>query len=176
MTARTLLVLTILIATLDDSPAPGQTSTAKLAVAGGAFPKEIDDRGFHLVIYQPQVDSWKKDRLEARAAVTASRSGATEEAFGIVTLTARTDVDKEARTVWFEDLKVTSASFPGVKPEQGDLEQAVRDSLPSWPKTIGPTDYSPTWRWATRRLQSILARSKPTLLASFLAGRPQFWF
>src|SRR5580658_5070812 len=122
MKVRTLLALLMLIAAVSNSPAPGQTSTTKLPTAVGAFPKEIDDRGFHLVIYQPQVDSWKKDRLEARAAVTASRSGSTEEAFGIVTLTARTDVDKETRTVWFEDLKVTSASFPGVKPEQGDLE------------------------------------------------------
>jgi hypothetical protein len=45
--------------------------------------------------------------------VTAVRSGATQEAFGIVALSARTDVDKESRTIWLEDLKVTSASFPG---------------------------------------------------------------
>jgi hypothetical protein len=68
-------------------------------VTSGAFPREIDERGCHLVIFQPQVDSWKKDRLEARAAVTASRSSSTQDAFGIVAVTARTDVDKETRTV-----------------------------------------------------------------------------
>jgi hypothetical protein len=65
-----------------------------------------------------------------------SRGGSSQETFGIVTLTARTNVDKETRMVWLEDLKVTSASFPGAKPERGDLEKAVRDSLPIWPGTI----------------------------------------
>jgi hypothetical protein len=104
------------------------------------WPMQLDDHGFHLVIYQPQVDSWKKDRLEGRAAVTATKAGsapgASTEAFGIVTLSARTDVDKMSRMVGLEDIKVTSASFPGAKPEQGDLEKAVRDSLPNWPKVI----------------------------------------
>jgi hypothetical protein len=100
------------------------------------WPMELDDHGFHLVIYQPQVDSWKQSRLEGRAAVTATKTGSPQEAFGIVTLSARTDVDKETRLVALEDIKVTSASFPGAKPEQGDLEKAVRDSLPNWPKTV----------------------------------------
>src|SRR5271169_2263671 len=90
MTVRTLLISLILIASVDNPLASGQTSTTLAPSAVGAFPKEIDDRGFHLVVYQPQVDSWKKDRIEARAAVTASRSGSNQEAFGIVTLTART--------------------------------------------------------------------------------------
>jgi hypothetical protein len=106
------------------------------AATGGDWPQAVDYNGFHLTIYQPQVDSWKKDRLEARAAVTASRGGSSQEAFGIVELTARTDVDKETRLVWLEDLKISSATFPGAKPEQGDLERAVRESLAAWPKTI----------------------------------------
>ncbi len=110
---------------------PGQT-----APAAGNWPMQLDDHGFHIVVYQPQVDSWKKDRLEGRAAVTATKAGSSQEAFGIITLSARTDVDKETRMVALADLKVTSASFPGAKPEQGDLEKAVRDSLPNWPKVI----------------------------------------
>jgi hypothetical protein len=98
------------------------------------WPRVVDANGFHLVIYQPQVDSWKNNRLEARAAVTATRPGATQESFGIVTLNARTDVDKMVRTVWFEDVKISSVSFPGAKQEQGELERAVRDSLPGWPR------------------------------------------
>src|SRR5277367_5330904 len=52
------------------------------------WPRVVDANGFHLVIYQPQVDSWKNNRLEARAAVTASRPGSTQENFGIVALNA----------------------------------------------------------------------------------------
>ena len=100
------------------------------------WPREVDSQGLHLVIYQPQVDSWKKDQLQARAAVTATRPPSTTEAFGIVTLTARTEVDKELRLVMLHDVKVTSANFPGAKPAEGNLEQAVRDSVATWSRTI----------------------------------------
>lgn len=60
----------------------------------------------------------------------------TTEAFGIVTLTARTDVEKEQRLVVLHDVKVTSATFPGAKPAEGNLEQAVRDSVATWSRTI----------------------------------------
>jgi hypothetical protein len=109
---------------------------AQTAPTGDTWPMELDDHGFHLVIYQPQVDSWKQNHLEGRAAVTATKTGSNQEAFGIVMLSARTDVDKETRMVALDDIKVTSASFPGAKPEQGDLEKAVRDSLPNWPKVV----------------------------------------
>ena len=101
------------------------------APAAEAWPKAVDDQGFHVVIYQPQVDSWKKNQLQARAAVTATRPPSTTEAFGIVTLTARTEVNKETRSVSLEDMKITNASFPGAKPEQGDLEKVVREAFKS---------------------------------------------
>jgi hypothetical protein len=125
-TLSTAVVLITLAAIL-----PGQT-----APSAETWPMQLDDHGFHIVVYQPQVDSWKKDRLEGRAAVTATKAGSSQEAFGIVTLSARTDVDKETRMVALQDVKVTSATFPGAKPEQGDLERAVRDSLPNWPKVV----------------------------------------
>lgn len=100
------------------------------------WPRVVDDRGFHLVIYQPQVDSWKMNRLEAHAAVTASSEGSSSESFGIVKLSARTGVDKETRTVSIEDLKINSVSFPGAKTDQGELEKALRATLPDWPTTV----------------------------------------
>ena len=104
-----------------------QVSSGQNTTSAPTWPREVDDNGFHIVIYQPQIDKWKDNRLEARAAVTASRPDSSQETFGIVTLSARTDVDKETRMVWLEDLKVTSASFPGAKPEQGDLADAIRN-------------------------------------------------
>src|SRR5271163_4990833 len=121
-THRTRLTVAVLI-----QLAAAPFLSAQTAPPGETWPMELDDHGFHLVIYQPQVDSWKQNRLDGRAAVTATKTGSTQEAFGIVTLSARTDVDKETRLVALADLKVTSASFPGAKPEQGDLQKAVRD-------------------------------------------------
>ena len=100
------------------------------------WPREVDARGFHLVIYQPQVDQWKKDHLQGRAAVTVTREGSSAPQYGIVSLTARTDVDKESRMVRLEDVKVTSVTFPAAKSEESELERAIRDTLPQWPRTV----------------------------------------
>src|ERR1700761_8828200 len=111
MTIRTCLFCLTLIVSAGRTTVLGQTPSGQAPDAGAAFPRAIDDRGFHIVVYQPQIDSWKKDRLEARSALTFSAEGAKNEMFGIVTLTARTDVDKETRRVWLEDLKISSVSF-----------------------------------------------------------------
>jgi hypothetical protein len=50
-------------------------------------------------IYQPQIDSWKGDRLAVRAAAAVRDSGAAGPAFGVIWLSARTDVDKTTRLV-----------------------------------------------------------------------------
>jgi hypothetical protein len=135
MNTRACFVPLILIAAASVQ-LPAQTPASRPPDAAGVFPREIDDRGFHIVVYQPQIDSWKKNHLEGRAALTFAAAGATNEMFGIVTLTARTDVDKETRTVWLEDLRISKVSFPGAESRQHDLEQAVRDSLVGWPRAI----------------------------------------
>jgi len=100
----------------------------------GDWPKEVNSDGAHLVIYQPQVDSWKKDRLEARAAVTVTPAGSSTQVYGIATLSARTEVDRDNRMVTIQDLKVTKGTFPGAN--QDEMTKAVRDSLPNWPHMV----------------------------------------
>ena len=136
MKLRTYLTPLILIAPALYSQVASQTPASRSADTARAFPREINNRGFHIVVYQPQIDSWKMNRLEARAALTVSGGDTKQEMFGIVTLTARTEVDKETRTVWLEDPRISKASFPGAESQQHGLERAVRDSLPDWPKTI----------------------------------------
>ena len=62
--------------------------------ADSGWPRELDAGGFHIVVYQPQVDQLKKNHLEARAAITVTRSGESRAQYGIVSLTARIDVDQ----------------------------------------------------------------------------------
>jgi len=104
--------------------------------ADPGWPQETNAGGFDFVIYQPQVDQWKTNHLEALAAVTVTQSPNSTPLYGIVSLTARTDVDKESRIVTLEDLKVPSVSFPAAKSQEHELERAIRDRLPQWPRTI----------------------------------------
>jgi len=107
-----------------------------LAGTEPGWPREMDAGGFHFMIYQPQVDQWKKNHLEARAAVTVTRPGNSTPLYGIVSLTARTEVDKESRMVTLEDLKVSSVSFPSAKSQESEIERAIRDGLPEWPRSV----------------------------------------
>jgi len=110
---------------------------AQAPVSGdGNWPREIDTGGMHAVIYQPQVDSWKDNRIEARSAIIVTRSGDPTQIFGIVSMTARTEVDRETRLVSFEDIAIKDAKFPSSPALQSSLLAAVRDSVSSWPKTI----------------------------------------
>jgi len=100
------------------------------------WPKEIDTDELHLVLYQPQVDSWKGNRIEARSAVIVTLKGESTQIFGTVTISARTEVDQEARLVDLEDIAVKEANFPSAPSLQGKLRKAVRESVPGWPHTV----------------------------------------
>ena len=100
------------------------------------WPKEIDTDDLHLVLYQPQVDSWKGNRIEARSAVIVTLKGHPTQIFGTVSISARTEVDKETRLVSLEDINVKEANFPSASSLQGNLRKAVRESVSSWPHTV----------------------------------------
>ena len=100
------------------------------------WPREFVSGGGHFVIYQPQVDRWRDNHLEARSAVLVTQAGQTRPAYGIVSLSARTEVDKEARTVTLEDLKVVSATFPAASSRQAYLADLIRKNIADWPRMI----------------------------------------
>ena len=106
------------------------------SAADDTWPREFDHGGAHFVVYQPQVETWNNNRLAARAAVAATRSGQTAPIYGIVSLSARTSVDKETRTVLLDDTNLTAATFPAAVSRQSELADAVRQSMPDWPRTI----------------------------------------
>ena len=54
--------------------------------ADGNWPREIDSNGIHLAIYQPQVDSWKDNKIEARSAVIVTRAENPTQIFGTVSI------------------------------------------------------------------------------------------
>ena len=106
------------------------------AVGDGNWPRVIDNGNVHLVIYQPQVDNWKDNRIEARSAVIVTRREDPTQIFGIVSISARTEVDRETRLVSMEDITIKDANFPSARSLQSTLLNAVRDSLPNWPRTV----------------------------------------
>src|SRR6185437_9727566 len=110
---------------------------AQAPIAGdGNWPREIDAGNVHLVIYQPQVDSWKDNRIEARSAVIVTRQEDPTQIFGIVSINARTEVDRETRLVSFEDITIKDVDFPSAPALRSTLLEAARSNVPNWPRTV----------------------------------------
>jgi hypothetical protein len=96
---------------LGQSPPPAVGAAAAAADSGfeGAWPREMSVNGAAVLIYQPQIDKWDGNQFEARAAVAVRPPGAPQPSFGVIWLTARTDVDKERGLVTLHDIMCSRA-------------------------------------------------------------------
>lgn len=82
------------------------------------WPRDLSLANAAVLVYQPQINTWNGNQIDFRVALAIKPVGAQEETFGVVFATARTQVDKVARTVVFENLKITSSNFPTL-PDRG---------------------------------------------------------
>ena len=76
------------------------------------WPREKTQNGARIVYYQPQIDSWKDYRtLDARMAIQVTPAGG-KTTPGVVSIQARTDANKETRTVVISNIKLTRHAIP----------------------------------------------------------------
>lgn len=135
--------------------------------AGGAprlpadpWPREVTLPDATLLIYQPQVSSWQGNTLALRAAVAVRPTGGkqeTQETFGVVWATARTQVDRVSRIVALHDFTVTKSDFPTLPDRGAAYLSALQTHFAASQRTI-----------ALDRLEASLAASgaaKPTEIA-----------
>ena len=109
---------------------------AGTAAPADPWPRTIALSNAAVVIYQPQVESWDGNQIQVRAAVSIKPAGAPAPSFGAVFATARTEVDRVARTVVFNDLAITKSNFPTL-PDQGAAYAAeLKSKLGAATRTI----------------------------------------
>jgi len=102
-----------------------------------AWPREVKaPDGTVITVYQPQLERWADNRLSARAAVSVKPQGAAEPHYGVIELSARTQVDKSADLVTLSSVSIAKGSFPGQS--QADADKylaALRGALRTndWP-------------------------------------------
>ena len=73
-----------------------------------------------------EIQSWKDNQIEERAAVGVENAGAAAPVYGVIWFRARTEVDKSSRLVTLEELKVTRADFPSVPDQASSLEATIQ--------------------------------------------------
>ena len=95
------------------APAPaGSDATAAPQLPADPWPRVVDLTNGQVLVYQPQVNKWEGNQIDFRAALAIKVTGAKDETFGVIFATARTQVDKVARTVVFENMKISKIDFP----------------------------------------------------------------
>jgi hypothetical protein len=78
------------------------------------WPREMTQNGARIVYYQPQIDQWADYRtLDARMAISVTPAGG-KPTPGVVSIQARTDANKETRTVVISNIKLVDTRFPSV--------------------------------------------------------------
>lgn len=109
----------------------GMTTAAQppadtLPDADTGWPRTLTANGTTITIYQPQIDRWERNLLEARAAVALETQASPQPVYGVVSFTARTEVDKEHRQVHLDDIRVVKTDFPVAPDKAKGLVEALR--------------------------------------------------
>ncbi len=84
------------------------------------WPRRFQDPQGEVLVYQPQLEDFKDDKLSARAAVSTRKKDMKHPVFGVIWIDARVAVDRDTRMAKIYDIKVTNASFPNATAEQTD--------------------------------------------------------
>jgi hypothetical protein len=120
-------------------PAGGPPGGAAPGVAGPLspdWPRVIKTGETTMTFYLPQFDSWDGRELEAHAAVSIQTSAKAEPVFGVAFLACETDVDKGARKVTLNDLRMTRVKFPSAPEQEANFRTLLQRAVPPKVRTL----------------------------------------
>lgn len=117
----------------EDTFPDGEPMVDDRASTDNGWPRVITAGNLQVTVYQPQVESWDNDRIRSRAAVSVQSSASAVPVYGVVSLSARTDVDRENRLVTLNDIHVESAGFPSQPDRAEEFVAAIRQHLGKGP-------------------------------------------
>ena len=107
--------------------AEGQPPAAE--VTPDKWPMSMDIAGVKCTIYQPQLKEWDGYHLKAIAAVSVLPAGAQEPIFGVIDITAVTEVDRLSRVVNFYGVKITNLNLPSAPDNTSDFQDGFLTML-----------------------------------------------
>jgi hypothetical protein len=137
--------LTLLLLVICVSIASSQTLFAQSALkAPGNQGATLTDKGWPrkftggsntFAVYQPQIEQWHGNQLEARAAI-ALTEGQAQPIYGVLWFTARTEIDKVNRLVTMADFRITKVSFPGANDKASFYQELMQQRVPKASEAI----------------------------------------
>ncbi len=106
-----------------DSPTPADPAQpAAPAIDESKFnwPRTYNDGSTTILVYQPAIEKWDGFNFQARFAVSIQEEGKPAPAFGVIWLTAQSNVDKEEGIVTLTNMAISKANFP-TEPNNGKM-------------------------------------------------------
>ena len=101
------------------------------------WPKQFDHPKGTAIMYQPQLEDMKDDKLTAYAALSVQKKEWKQPVFGAVWLSGRVVTDRDTRMATIDEVKVTDAKFPDATPEQMEkLKTFLNEEMQDWSTTI----------------------------------------
>ena len=153
------------------------------AATDPGWPREFTDGKAKLVLYQPQVDSWKDfDKLKGRLAAALTPAKGAPTAYGTITLEADTRVDLESRIVSYADFHIMEIQYPKAADaaEEKKLVALTKTLFPQAPTSIAldrilayidVKDVKPRQVEVSMEPPPILVSTQPAILV-ILDGKP----
>jgi hypothetical protein len=101
------------------------------------WPKRFEHPKATVIMYQPQLEDMKGDKLTGYAAVSVQKKEWKQPVFGAVWLAGRVETDRDTRMATIDQVKVTDAKFPEATPEQLEkLKNFINEEMQDWSTTI----------------------------------------
>lgn len=112
-----------------------QAPSGVLPPGGDPWPRQLTYQGAKISIYQPQLESWTGNMLDAYAAVSIKMQGAEKTEYGVIWFRARTEVDKVNRVVTLQDFNLTKQNFPSLSNNGSAFAGAFKQEMP-WTQSM----------------------------------------
>ncbi len=102
-----------------------------------SWPRQIEADSVTIILYQPQLDSFKGNVMTGRLAISVSTTGKPEPVFGAMWISAQVSVDRDARLIDTGPIDVTRVHFPNTtEAQRAEIEKIVESEIPKWNITL----------------------------------------
>lgn len=105
--------------------------------ADAGWPRSMTTtNGNRVEIFQPQLESWKGNRLQARAVVEITLAGDANASLGVAWFNADTRVNQTNRLVTLDNVTVGRVQFSSMAEQEANMLAVTRAALPLVARTI----------------------------------------
>jgi hypothetical protein len=126
-----LFLIVGVIATLSPAVlAQPNPNAGEAAPTDQGWPRKFNSGANSFSVYQPEIEQWQGNRIEARAAVAVAEEQSKQTAYGVIWFAARTEIDKINRLVTMTDIRVTRVSFPTAGDKANLYQSLLQQQVP----------------------------------------------